>query len=55
MLAVEKKTYPVRIALHTSRSLVTLDPFSFTVMTGDDDVVILGNPMLKILGVDVRL
>ena len=53
VLAVEKKTYPVRIALHTSRSLVTLDPFSFTVMPGGDDVVILGNPTLKLLGIDV--
>ena len=54
MLAVEKKTCPVRIALHTSWSLVTLDPFSFAVMPGDDNVVIRGNATLKLLvGIDV--
>ena len=43
----------MRIALQTGWGLVTLDPFSFAVMPGDDDVVILGNPTLKILGTDV--
>ena len=50
---VTQKTVPVRISLHTSWGLVSLDPFSFTVMPGDDDVVILGNPTLKALGIDV--
>ena len=50
---VTEKTIPVRIALHTSWGLVSLDPFSFAVMPGDDDVLILGNPTLKALGIDV--
>ena len=43
----------MRIALHTSWGLVTMEPFSFAVMPGDDDVVIFGNPTLKLLGIDV--
>ena len=50
---ITEKTKPVRISLHTSWGLVSLDPFSFAVMPGDDDVVILGNPTLKALGIDV--
>ena len=53
VLAVEKKTCPVRVALQTSWGLVTLDPFSFSVMPGDDDVVIFGNPTLKLLDIYV--
>ena len=53
VLVVQERTCPVRIALHTSWGLVTMDPFSFAVMPGDDDVVILGNPTLKLLGIDV--
>ena len=51
VLAVQEKTWLVRIALHTSWGLVTMGPFSFAVMPGDDDVVILGNPTLKLLGI----
>ena len=36
---VTSKTCPVRIALHTSWGLVSIDPFSFAVMPGDDDAV----------------
>ena len=53
VLAVQEETCPVRIALHTSWRLVTMDPFSFVVMPGDDDVVIRGNPTLKLLGIHV--
>ena len=53
VLVVQERTCPVRIALRTSWGLATLDPFSFAVMPGDDDVVILGNPTLKLLGIDV--
>ena len=53
VLVVQERTCPVRIALHTSWGLVTMDPFSFAVMSGDDDVVILDNPTLKLLGSDV--
>ena len=53
VLVVEKKTCPVRIALHTSSGLVTLDTFSFTVIQGDDGVFIHGNLTLKVLDIDV--
>ena len=53
VLEVEQKTCPARIVVHTSWGLVTLDPFSFAVMPGDDDFVILGNPTLNLLGIDV--
>ena len=53
VLVVQERTCPVWIALHTSWGLVTMDPFPFAVMPGDDDVVILGNPTLKLLGIDV--
>ena len=53
VLVVQERTSPVWIALHTSWVLVTMDPFSFAVMPGDDDAVILGNPTLKLLSIDV--
>ena len=53
VLVVQVRTCPVRIALHTSWGLVTMDPFSFAVMPGDEDVFIFGNPTLKLLGIDV--
>ena len=31
-----------------------MEPFSFAVMPGDDDVVILGNVTLTLLGIDVH-
>ena len=39
VLEVRERTCPVRIALHTSWGLVTMDPFYFAVMPGYDDVV----------------
>ena len=53
VLVVQDRTCPVRIALHTSWGLVTMDPFSFAVVPGDDDVVIIGNPTLKLSGIEV--
>ena len=50
VLAVEKKTCPVRIALHTIWDLVTLGPFSFAVMPGDDDVGHSRQPNVKATG-----
>lgn len=52
-LQVTKKTRAVRAALHTILVPVILDPFSFAVMSGTDDVVIMGNPTLKALGIDI--
>lgn len=31
---------------------VWVDPFSFAVMPGTEEVVILGNPTVKVLGID---
>ena len=53
VFVVQKRTCQVRIALHTSWDLVTMDPFSFAFMSGYADVVIFGNPTLKLLGIDV--
>ena len=53
VLVVQKRTCPVRIALHTSWGLVTMEPFSFAAKPGDDDVVIPDNRTLKLLGIDV--
>lgn len=44
VLQVIEKTCLVRVALHTSWVPVTVDWFSFAVMPGTDDVVILGDP-----------
>eukprot|EP00903_Cladosiphon_okamuranus_P011351 g10699.t1 len=52
-LRVTQKTCPVRLALHTSWGPVVVSPQSFAVMPGADDVVIIGKPMLKRLGIDV--
>ena len=52
VLAVEQNTCPMQIALHASWGLVTLDPVTFAVMPGGDDVVILGNPTVQLLGID---
>lgn len=46
ILGVTEKTCPVRIALHNGRGPVTLDPFSFVVIPGTDDVT-LRNPAMK--------
>lgn len=53
VLHVTEKTCPVRVALYTSWGSVTLDPFSFAVMPGTNDVISLGNPILKVLGIDI--
>ena len=52
-LDVQRKTCPLRIALHTSFGPVTLDPISLAVMPGVEDVLILGNATLERLGLDI--
>eukprot|EP00903_Cladosiphon_okamuranus_P006086 g5996.t1 len=52
-LTVTEKTCPVRVALHTAWGPVVLDPQPLAVMPGTDDVMIIGKPMLKRLGIDV--
>ena len=53
VLVVQERTCALQIALHTIWGLVTMDASSFAVMPGDDDVVSLGNPTLKLLGINV--
>eukprot|EP00903_Cladosiphon_okamuranus_P005335 g5333.t1 len=52
-LTVTEKTCSVRVALHTAWGPVVLDPQPLAVMPGTDDVMIIGKPMLKRLGIDV--
>ena len=40
-------------ALHTMWGPVVIDPFSYAVLSGKEDVVILGSPTLAALGIDV--
>lgn len=47
-------TCPVRLLIHPAWGPVLLDQISFTVMPGDDDLVIVGNHTFKMLGVDIH-
>eukprot|EP00903_Cladosiphon_okamuranus_P015275 g14116.t1 len=50
---VTEKTCPVRVALHTRWGPVVVSPQRFAVVPGTDDVMIIGSPMMKLLGIDV--
>lgn len=52
-LLVTEKTCLVRLAIHTAWGPVVVEPQHFAVMPGTDDVVIVGSPTLKRLGIDV--
>eukprot|EP00752_Nemacystus_decipiens_P016680 g14920.t1 len=52
--SVEHKTLPLTVALHTGWGPTVLREQRFAVMPGDDDVVIVGSPMLKRFGIDVH-
>jgi len=52
--SVEHKTLPLNVALHTGWGPTVLRAQQFAVMPGDDDVVIVGSPMLKRFGIDVH-
>ena len=43
---------PMRTALHTVWGPVAIDPVSFAVLPGKEDVVILGSPTLTALGIN---
>eukprot|EP00903_Cladosiphon_okamuranus_P012037 g11302.t1 len=49
---VTEKTCPVRVALHTRWGPVVVSPQRFAVVPGTDDVMIIGSPMIKLLGID---
>lgn len=53
VLQVTQKTCPIRISLHINWGQISLDPFSFAVMPGNDNVVIIGSPKLPTLGIDM--
>ncbi|CAB1109830.1 unnamed protein product [Ectocarpus sp. CCAP 1310/34] len=53
LVTVTEKTCPVRMTIHTQWGPVVLDPRAFAVMPGTDDVVIIGDPTLTKLGIDV--
>ena len=49
---VKQKSCSVRTALHKMWGLVVMDPVSYVVLPGEDDVVILGSPILATLGIN---
>lgn len=52
-LKVTEMTRSVRISLHTNSGRVKLHHFSLAVMPGTDDMLILGCPILEMLGLDI--
>lgn len=52
-LFVKEKTCPVNVAIHTSWGPTVLRSQRLAIMPGTDDVVVIGSPMLKHLGIDV--
>ena len=53
LVLVKQKSCPVRTALHTMWGPVVMDPVSYAVLPGKTEVVILGNPTLATLGINV--
>ena len=53
LVLVKQKSCPVRTSLHTMWGLMVMDPVSYAVLPGKEDVVILGNPNLAALGIGV--
>ena len=53
MVLVKQKSCLVRTALHTTWGPVVMDPVSYAVFPGKEDVVILGSPTLVTLGINV--
>ena len=53
LVVVKQKSCPVRTALHTVGVSVVMDPVSYAVLPGKEDVVILGSPTLATLGINV--
>ena len=53
LVLVNQTSCPVRTALHTIWGQVVMDPVSYDVLPGREDVVILGSPTLAALGITV--
>lgn len=54
VLNVTRKMCPVSLMIRTAWGPLVLDPLSFAVIPGNDDVMIIGNPTLKMLGIEVN-
>ena len=54
LLLVKKKSWPMRTDLHTIWGSVVMDPVSYAVLPGKEDVVVLGNLTLAVLGINVH-
>lgn len=52
-VTVTHKTVPIAVSLRTPWGTVQLEPITFAVMPGTDDVVLFGMATMKALGVDV--
>ena len=53
LVLVKQKSCPVRTALHTMWGPVVMDPVSYAVLPGTENVVILRSPTLAALGINV--
>ena len=53
LVLVKQNSCPVRAALHTMWGPVVIDPVSFAVLPGKEDVGVLGSSTLVTLGINV--
>ena len=53
LMQVKQKLCPVKAALHTMWGPVVMDPVSYAVLPGKEDVVIVGSLPLAVLGINV--
>lgn len=51
---VTENSCPMTVDFHTCWGAVTLEAFSFAVVPGTDYAIILGNPTLKYLGIEIH-
>ena len=49
LVLVKQKSCPVRTALYTMWGPVVMDPVTYVILPGKEDVVILGSPILAAL------
>ena len=53
LVLVKQKSCPARTASHTMWGPVVMDPVSYAVLPGKEDVVIMGSPTIAALGINV--
>ena len=53
LVLVKQKSCPVKTVLHAMWGLVVMDPVSYAVLSGKENVVILGSPTLAALGINM--